>query len=188
MIHGNSTSTFDSEYSGERCSTYAESMARHLFEATRTYTVQCEAYPTSSPADHLMMPFNSWKDLAHSITELSYDAMTFHSIDMIMGMSDVRRTIEMVYQWERDNKGRMASAYIVYFVEANFSKHNLAAVNNFMLSASIDKLTEWSLVAILRSSFSARHQLPAWSGFLDAVRNRLKDSERVEKLLVGLNR
>jgi|MedtruStandDraft_1076414.scaffolds.fasta_scaffold05428_6 hypothetical protein len=105
-----------------------------------------------------------------------------------LGLLDISNTIELLYKWEREKKGRLASAYAVYFVESNFSKRNLSAVNALLLSASVERLTEWSMVAILRSSYSSRSVLPAWSIFLDAVKHRLKDNERAERLLMGLNR
>lgn len=114
-------------------------------------------------------------------------SMTADEQDSEVGMSDVRGAMDMVYQWEYLKQGRMASAYVVYFVESNFSKHNLSAVNDMLRSAAPERLTEWSLVALLRSSYVARHQLPAWYSFMGAVRERLKDNERLERLLIGLN-
>ena len=116
--------------------------------------------------------------------------MSVTSVDQeeALGLLDITSTIEMLYKWEREKKGRLASAYAVYFVESNFSKRNLSAINALMLNASVDRLTEWSMVAILRSSYSSRAVLPAWSLFLDAVKHRLKDNDRAERLLMGLNR
>lgn len=127
-------------------------------------------------------------DHVHSIANWSLAAMTNNAREDLVGMSDVHNTIEMLYQWEHNDQGRMASAYAVYFVECNFSKNNLSAVNNLLLNASTDRLTEWSMVAILRASFSARASLPAWARFMESVRDRLKDNERLERLLVGLSR
>lgn len=131
--------------------------------------------------------YRSWYDKTHAVTELPPASMTSDCPESLIGMSDVRRAIEMVYQWEHSQQGRMASAYVVYFVESNFSQNNLSAVNNMLLNAAPEKLTEWSLIALLRASFSARDQLPAWYGFMGAVRNRLKDNERLERLLIGLS-
>lgn len=103
-----------------------------------------------------------------------------------LGLSDVYKSIEILYEWERERKGRLASAYAVYFVESNFSKRNLSAVNELLLKASVERLTEWSMVAILRSSYSARDVLPGWQLFLSAVKNQLKHNDRLERLLVGL--
>lgn len=125
---------------------------------------------------------------ANAIAKWPLAAMTTNTREEAVGMSDVHKTIEMLYQWEHNHQGRMASAYAVYFVECNFSKNNLSAVNNLLLNASTERLTEWSMVAILRASFSAKAHLPAWSRFMMSVRDRLKDNERLERLLVGLSR
>lgn len=111
---------------------------------------------------------------------------TVEDADDAIGLQDVTQAIEVLYKWEHDKKGRMASAYAVHFVESNFSKLNLSAVNSLLLNISPEKLTEWSMVALLRSSFSARSALPAWAPFHDSVRQCLKESDRLEKLLVGL--
>jgi hypothetical protein len=76
--------------------------------------------------------------------------------------------------------------YAVFYVEHNFSEMNLAAINSLLLSASPHRLTEWSMVALLRASFSAKHLLPGWSSFFEAVQEELKDNERAERLLLGL--
>ncbi|WP_339480347.1 hypothetical protein [Pseudomonas sivasensis] len=127
-------------------------------------------------------------DHAHAIAKWSVDSLTTNAREKAVGMSDVFKTIEMLYLWEHNDQGRMASAYAVYFVECNFSKNNLSAVNSLLLNASPERLTEWSMVAILRASFSAKAHLPAWSKFMVSVRERLKDNERLERLLVGLSR
>ncbi|WP_460156303.1 hypothetical protein [Pseudomonas sp. S2_H10] len=105
-----------------------------------------------------------------------------------VGISNVENAIEVLYQWEHDKKGRLASAYAVHFVERNFSNRNLSAVNKLMLEASTDRLTEWSMVAILRASFSARDFLPAWPAFFESVKIRLADDEKIKQLLIGLGR
>lgn len=131
--------------------------------------------------------YRSWYDKTHAVTELPPASMTSDGPGSVVGMADVRRAIEMVYEWELRKQGRMASAYVVYFVESHFSQNNLSAVNNMLLNAAPERLTEWSLIALLRASFSARDQLPAWYGFMGAVRKRLKGNERLERLLIGLN-
>ena len=113
---------------------------------------------------------------------------TTDSTDDVVGLESVSAAMDVLYQWEHEKKGRMASAYAVYFVERNFSNHNISAVNDLLLNVAPERLTEWSMVALLRSSFSARSYLPAWPIFLDLVRHHLRDHVRVEKLLIGLNR
>ncbi len=119
---------------------------------------------------------SSWNSLTLTV-DASRDAV---------GLADVSNTMERLYHWEQDQKGRLASAYAVYFVESNFSSHNLAAINTLLLNISIARLTEWSMVAILRSSYSARESLPGWKPFLESVADALKNNNKVDRLLMGL--
>lgn len=101
---------------------------------------------------------------------------------------DVRNTKDLIYSWEKGGNGRLASFYVVYFVEQNFRSRAYDQVNRLLAEVNPSLLTEWSMIALLRSSFSARFFLPAWSRLLFVVRERLdsqgKDSDR---LLRGLS-
>ncbi len=102
-------------------------------------------------------------------------------------LADYSSARDLIYHWEKHGKGRLASVYAVYFVESNFSKMNLEAINSLLSSASPHRLTTWSMVALLRASYSAKHLLPAWIVFFDAVKEELKNNERAPKLLAGLD-
>lgn len=102
-------------------------------------------------------------------------------------LADYSSARDLIYHWEKHGKGRLASVYLVYFVEKNFSKMNLEVINSLLNSASPRRLTTWSMVALLRSSYSARHLLPGWLVFFNAVKEELKDNERAPKLLAGLD-
>lgn len=114
---------------------------------------------------------------------------TFHSLreNIEDSISDHVAARDMLYHWEKQDKGRLASAYAVYFVEKNFSMMNLEVINSLLLAAAPKRLTPWSMVALLRASYSAKHLLPAWSIFYGFVKNELKDNERAPKLLAGLD-
>lgn len=114
---------------------------------------------------------------------------TFHSLRESIEdtISDHVAARDMLYHWEKQDKGRLASAYAVYFVEKNFSMMNLEVINSLLLAAAPRRLTPWSMVALLRASYSAKHLLPAWSIFYGCVKNELKDNERAPKLLAGLD-
>lgn len=101
-------------------------------------------------------------------------------------LSDFQNARDLLYHWEHNNKGRVASVYAVFYVEHNFSEMNLAAINSLLLSTSPHRLTEWSMIALLRASFSAKHMLPGWAGFFEAVKKELKNNDRAERLLFGL--
>jgi len=114
---------------------------------------------------------------------------TFHSMreNIEDTIADFESARDMIYHWEKHERGRLASVYAVYFVEKNFSLMNLEVINSLLLTAKPARLTAWSMVSLLRSSFSARHLLPGWTVFYQAVKEELKDNERAPKLLAGLD-
>lgn len=104
-------------------------------------------------------------------------------------LDDVSVTRDLVYGLEHQKNGRFASMFLVLFVERSFAQRDLAKVNELLSTIVLDHVTEFSMVALLRSSFSARAVLPAWTKLLDGVRLRLTEQNKnVERLLAGLNR
>lgn len=194
MNVGSVTTSESSEVGSDDANSYGFATSAFTFKVDSFLSVNKDQFAVLLDREKSFSPKSAsyaWKvnfEHAHAIAKWSLAARTTDTRGDAIGMSDVSKTIEMLYQWEHNDQGRMASAYAVYFVECNFSNRNLSAVNSLLLNASTDRLTEWSMVAILRASFSARTHLPAWSGFMGAVRERLKDNERLERLLVGLSR
>lgn len=107
------------------------------------------------------------------------------SVDLTLG--NHKKAQELLYHWESKHHGKMASVYAVFFIERNYASMNLEAINDLLLTASVKRLTEWSMVAMLRASFSAKHSLPAWDVFYDQVKYQLRDDPRVSRLLAGLD-
>ncbi|WP_447742312.1 hypothetical protein [Pseudomonas laurentiana] len=116
-----------------------------------------------------------------SVTELDTNAQAG------VALQDLDSTCKMLYHWESHKQGRIASVYAVFFIEKNYAARNLEVINSLMLEVSTRHLTEWSMVAILRSSYSARHMLPAWKTFYRAVKEALAGNERAPRLLAGLD-
>lgn len=101
----------------------------------------------------------------------------------------VKKTTELIYAWERQGDGKLASFYTVYFIEQSFRLRDLGQINRLLSEVEPEFLTEWSMVALLRSSFPARSALPAWTRLLSTVRHTLQTrGQNAEKLLRGLNR
>lgn len=102
-------------------------------------------------------------------------------------LANYEAACKQLYHWESHNQGRLASVYAVFFIERNFAAMNLEAVNSLLLEVSTKRLTEWSMVALLRSSYSARHMLPAWKVFFREVKKAMEGNERAHRLLAGLD-
>lgn len=81
---------------------------------------------------------------------------------------------------------------VVAFVEDSFSKHDTESVNTLFHQMPLVRPINAS-VAFLRCAYHARHLLPAWADYRDAVRkvaDTTTDKERggrsTERLMVGL--
>lgn len=101
--------------------------------------------------------------------------------------NSVKYTVNTISYFERSGRGQLASFYAVYFVEQSFRLMAYDKVNKLLNDIDINDLTEWSMIALLRSSFSARSFLPAWTSFKDNIRNKLdEEGKNPKKLLRGL--
>lgn len=106
--------------------------------------------------------------------------------DSNTSLANVDTACRQLYFWEASKQGRLASVFAVIFVEKNFAAMNLEAINSLLLQISVKNLTEWSMVAILRASYSAKEKLPAWNIFYKSVKRALDGNERAPRLLAGL--
>lgn len=105
------------------------------------------------------------------------------------GLPDrIKFAIFQVAQFEKSGQGKVAARVILRFVEQNFASRDLIAVSNFLQALDASALSPWSIVAVLRSTFRARHVMPGWQAFLDQARAELSlRQEPVEKILYGLD-
>lgn len=94
-----------------------------------------------------------------------------------------------IYRLERLNRGVESSVYTVFSMDRLMRNNDLSEINRVFESADVSQLTEWSMVALLRSTFSIRRHLPAWRLFYHKVNDKLTHDERpVKRLLFGLQR
>jgi len=96
--------------------------------------------------------------------------------------SEIDSAKSLIYSLEAEHHGREAAMFIGYVVRRNFNHRNWAAVNELLETILIDELTRWSMVALLRSTFSARGVLPAWKRLLLDVSSRIEVEERATVL------
>lgn len=114
-------------------------------------------------------------------------ALDPHRADDYWAHHSINRVMSSIVALERDGKGRMASFYIVYVIEENFRNRRYDNINRLLKDIEISDLTEWSLIALLRSSFSARFNLPAWNALRDSTKKKLEtEGKSARKLLRGL--
>lgn len=161
-----------------RSSVYAENSAliskRCLEKRRVTYNVIAR---DNTCVEHLLPKYQ--------VSLASKYSALLESADLTLG--NYKKAQELLYHWEGNHHGKMASVYAVFFIERNYASMNLEAINDLLLTASVKRLTEWSMVAMLRASFSAKQSLPAWYIFYDQVKFQLRDNPRVSRLLAGLD-
>lgn len=103
--------------------------------------------------------------------------------------SDAREAKELICSWEKNGEGKLASFYAVFFVETGFKHREYKKINQLLSDVDVDDVTEWSIVALLRSSFFARSYFPAWGRLLSAATEKLeKEGKDAHRILRGLNR
>lgn len=106
-----------------------------------------------------------------------------------MARDEVKNTTDLIYSWEHGGHGKLASFYVVYFVEQSFRLREYEQVNRLLAEVDLPSITEWSMIALLRSSFAARSFLPAWPRLLSSVREWMHSQGKdPDRLLRGLNR
>ena len=104
-------------------------------------------------------------------------------------LSELNRTKGVVANFEKSGRAQLASFYLVFFIEQSFRHRSYAMVNRLLDEAEVRELTEYSIIAMLRSSFSARQHLPAWRRLLDSARQELDvRGHNASRLLRGLDR
>ncbi|WP_156437284.1 MULTISPECIES: hypothetical protein [unclassified Burkholderia] len=119
---------------------------------------------------------------------LTIDASGAESSETAM-FSELSRAKGVVASYEKAGRPQLASFYLVYFIEQSFRHRSYAMINRLLKEAEVKELTEYSIIAMLRSSFSARQHLPAWRGLLNSARRELDNrGHNAAKLLRGLDR
>lgn len=102
-------------------------------------------------------------------------------------LDEIESAPRFLAHWEETGRGQWAALYVVFAVEQRFSQRDVQSVNNLLDSVNIYELTEWSIIALLRSTFFARSALPAWEQVRDHARSKfLAENKNIKKLLMGL--
>lgn len=72
-------------------------------------------------------------------------------------------------RYELNNEGRKASVYTVIIIDHWFDQCEYENVNSFLsiMLVDINYLTKWSIVSLLRSTYSAKDLLPSWQDFYE---------------------
>lgn len=140
-------------------------------------------------------PYLHWLDYGSSVsTAMEFavsDVGTFKFAIPIRRAAPIRfdnlhLATTLIYDLEARARGRDAAIFIGYFIQRSFSQRRLAEVNELLASVAMRRITRWSMVALLRSTFSARSLLPAWRILFENVEGELEGAPDRERLLLGL--
>ncbi|MBN6527660.1 hypothetical protein JZM32_06625 [Acinetobacter pittii] len=94
-------------------------------------------------------------------------------------------------RYELNNEGRKASVYAVIIIDHWFDQCEYDNINSFLsiMLVDINCLTKWSIVSLLRSTYSAKNLLSNWQDFYEKSYEVLEQKNyNAKKLLKGLNR
>jgi len=92
-----------------------------------------------------------------------------------------------IFYIEKYQRKIFTSIYIVFWINSLFQKNQYYEVNFILSEINLNFLDEWSIVALLRSTYSVSDTLPAWNRFLEKSMEHLKSKNKnAEKILLGL--
>lgn len=83
--------------------------------------------------------------------------------------------LEKIYELDKTEDKRRSAAKVVFtFVERNFASRDLRAIHRLMARMDIGKMSELSLVGLIRATSRAKNFLPLWGRTLQKTRKALE--------------
>ncbi len=103
---------------------------------------------------------------------------------------NVNYHIHKITNWELFEDGMKSSVYSVVLLDYWFDENRYDRIDELMENLHIQVLTEWSIVALLRTTYSAKHLLSSWEPFYLKAQQHLNHitPKHAKKLLMGLDR
>lgn len=136
----------------------------------------------------------NYRDESPCISFYKKSESNFNQLDIVSNdylcyeINDVKLKI---IRYELTNEGRKASVYTIINIDNWFDNCDYEMVNSLIevMLLDINSLTKWSIVSLLRSTYSAKELLPHWQEFYEKSYIHLEESNYdPRKLLRGLNR
>ena len=82
-------------------------------------------------------------------------------------------------QLEKQSDKIKASAYALIWLEFILKNNDFKNINYIFENLEVEKLDEWSIVSILRTTAFASQNIPAWSFFLNRCKKTLINKETI---------
>lgn len=145
----------------------------------------------------------TWADcwLRSDYSQTATSALTTYmfatTLDNARGASSLLRSSEQsiasflsfIRGLDESGQPRAAAKQLMARVEMNLAARNLQWLNELLLEFDPARFSEWSSVAMLRSTFRASHRLPGWRQAYEKSRKVFDDRALpTDKLLAGLVR
>ena len=112
---------------------------------------------------------------------------TVHNNYASFRLLDLNRHTKNIVQLEEQGDNLRASAYALIWLEFILKDYDFRSINYIFENMEIEKLDEWSIVSILRTTAFARQNIPAWNVFLKRCCKALILKEKdPNRILVGM--
>lgn len=93
-----------------------------------------------------------------------------------------------IYLFEQSKKGKQACAYTAILMHYAVRHESMETIDLFFDSLNEDLLSPWSLVALLRSTFTYRRRISQWKKLYDiAYEKVVEDGRDPKRTLYGLD-
>ena len=128
--------------------------------------------------------FSSQTDMISTLLASSSDAIetSYEKAD-----SAVQSVLISVYELDRKDFGRLAAQEVMLFVEKNLKRNSMMETNKLLKLADASRLSNRSLIGLIRSTARLKDQLPAWNdAYLKSREQVAKQGKNPDALFVGL--
>lgn len=102
-------------------------------------------------------------------------------------VANIEAKLDAVYAFDAAGRGRIAAREVMTIVENAFDEHDLEKVNKVLEHSDVSRMSSRSLIGLVRSTFRARHLLPAWKFFYIKAWNQFSSLEiTAEAAFIGM--
>lgn len=100
----------------------------------------------------------------------------------------VKNALISIYELDRAGFGRLAAQEVMLFVESNLRRNGINETNRLLELVDVSKLSNRSLIGLIRSTARLKDKLPAWKlAYLNSRTQVTKQGKNPDTLFVGLS-
>jgi len=128
--------------------------------------------------------FSSQADMFNVLLAVSYDAI---ETSCEKADSAVQSVLVSIYELDGKDFGRLAAQEVMLFVEKNLRRNGMMETNRLLELVDASRLSNRSLIGLIRSTARLKDQLPAWKiAYLKSREQVTKQGKNPDALFVGL--